>query len=396
MTMKQNIVLFGHGGSYNHGCEAIVRSTVKMLADGDTDISLYSNSVPSDQEFGLSSLAVLHEQRNPFRATRPGDVLAMVRKKFLKQDGPYLHRFFEGKMEDVRDSLCISVGGDMYCYGRLPWLYYIHDLLWQNGNKTVLWGCSVNEDSFFPEAVADLKKYDEIIVREPISFGLFKEHGFQNVQQYPDPAFVLDPEEVTPPFPFQGENTVAVNISPLMARYKGNSPFEDAVYHLLTHLLKNTGMDILFVPHVNGGAEAENDYGYMKTFLDRYHSPRIQILGREYNCRQLKYIISQCRFLVTARTHASIAAYSTGVPTLVLGYSVKSRGIARDIFGTEEKYVLPVQSLLKSTELTDAFEWLTEQEKSIRAHLAGFMPGYTARAYEAAKTVKALMGEPSC
>ena len=284
----------------------------------------------------------------------------------------------------------------MYCYGRLPWLYYIHGLLSENGNKTVLWGCSVNEDSFFPEAVEDLKKYDEIIVREPISFRLFKEHGFLNVRQYPDPAFVLDPEETALPFSFEGRNTVAVNISPLMARYKGDSPFEDAVYHLLTHLLKNTRMDILFLPHVNGSAEAENDYGYMKTFLDRYRSPRMHILGKSYNCQQLKYVISQCRFLVTARTHASIAAYSTGVPTLVLGYSVKSRGIARDIFGTEENYVLPVQSLSKNTELTAAFQWLMEREEPIRTHLAGVMPGYIVRAYEAADVVKGLMEESSC
>ncbi len=52
------------------------------------------------------------------------------------------------------------------------------------------------------------------------------------------------------------------------------------------------------------------------------------------------------------RTHATIAAYSTGVPTLVVGYSVKARGIARDLFGTEDGYVLPVQQLKESDELT--------------------------------------------
>ena len=62
-------------------------------------------------------------------------------------------------------------------------------------------------------------------------------------------------------------------------------------------------------------------------------------------CEELKGCISRCRFLVAARTHASIAAYSTGVPTLVAGYSVKARGIARDLFGTEDGHVLPVQAM---------------------------------------------------
>ena len=50
---------------------------------------------------------------------------------------------------------------------------------------------------------------------------------------------------------------------------------------------------------------------------------------------------------IGARTHATIAAYSSCVPTLVVGYSIKARGIAKDLFGTDEGYVLPVQALAK-------------------------------------------------
>ena len=93
---------------------------------------------------------------------------------------------------------------------------------------------------------------------------------------------------------------------------------------------------------------------------------------------------------IGARTHATIAAYSTCVPTLVLGYSVKSRGIARDIFGTEEHYVLPVQELQDPDELADGFDWLVSNEESIRAHLKRVMPEYIQRAYTAAEAVSRL------
>ncbi len=36
-----------------------------------------------------------------------------------------------------------------------------------------------------------------------------------------------------------------------------------------------------------------------------------------------------------------------GIPTLVVGYSVKARGITRDLFGDEEQYSLSVQRLKK-------------------------------------------------
>ena len=82
---------------------------------------------------------------------------------------------------------------------------------------------------------------------------------------------------------------------------------------------------------------------------------------------------------------------STLVPTLVLGYSVKSRGIAIDLFGTDEHYVLPVQQLCTTNAMTDAFQWLMEHEQEIKSHLAAEMPQYTQRAREIKDTVAAAL-----
>ena len=110
----------------------------------------------------------------------------------------------------------------------------------------------------------------------------------------------------------------------------------------------------------------------------------------DHNAPELKYIISKCRLFVGARTHATIAAYSSAVPTLVVGYSVKARGIARDLFGTEENYVLPVQDLDKPKQLTEAFKWLEENEDSIRTHLEEFLPEYLKSAQKAVDAIKEL------
>ena len=94
---------------------------------------------------------------------------------------------------------------------------------------------------------------------------------------------------------------------------------------------------------------------------------------------------------IGARTHATIAAYSTCVPTLILGYSVKSKGIARDIFGTEEHYVLPVQEMRNPDELANGFDWLSANEMTVRDHLIKTMPEYKARALLARDAVEELM-----
>ena len=113
----------------------------------------------------------------------------------------------------------------------------------------------------------------------------------------------------------------------------------------------------------------------------------------DYNCMELKGFISKCRLFIGARTHATIAAYSTCVPTLVIGYSVKAKGIAKDIFGTYKNYVLPVQSLKNKDDLINGFDWLKNNEDSIRQHLKNFMPSYREQALCGKKEIDILVGE---
>ena len=71
------------------------------------------------------------------------------------------------------------------------------------------------------------------------------------------------------------------------------------------------------------------------------------------NAAQLKYLVAQCALLVCTRTHASIAGYSSGVPTLVVGYSIKSLGIARDL--NMEDWVLPLKNSQQLPEKVGCF-----------------------------------------
>ena len=58
---------------------------------------------------------------------------------------------------------------------------------------------------------------------------------------------------------------------------------------------------------------------------------------------------------VGCRTHSTIAAYSTCVPTLVVGYSIKSRGIAKDLFGDYKDLVIPIEDLENGVDLVEKF-----------------------------------------
>lgn len=64
------ILLYPHGGSGNHGCEAIVRSTMLLLRPGQG--VLFSSACGEDRRYGLEqAVRVLPEQR-PIRRCSSG------------------------------------------------------------------------------------------------------------------------------------------------------------------------------------------------------------------------------------------------------------------------------------------------------------------------------------
>ena len=196
----------------------------------------------------------------------------------------------------------------------------------------------------------------------------------------------------TLPEGFAAGNTVGINVSPMIQDNEKISGITMENYkEMISYIIRNTDMQIALIPHVVW--ERNDDRKPVHALYEAFAETGRVIQIGDGNCQELKGFIGRCRFFVGARTHATIAAYSTGVPTLVAGYSVKARGIARDLFGTEENYVLPVQNLKKKDDLTKGFQWLFSHEKEIREKLGEVMPGYKERALETGKEVDRLWEE---
>jgi polysaccharide pyruvyl transferase WcaK-like protein len=152
---------------------------------------------------------------------------------------------------------------------------------------------------------------------------------------------------------------------------------------LIKGILDNSTDDIALIPHV---VKKNNDD---RTLLEKLYN-EFKESGRVYliedqNCMQLKDVISKCKIFVGARTHATIAAYSTCVPTFVVGYSVKAKGIAKDLFGSYDKYVIPVQNLKNKDDVYNSYCFIADNYDKIKEHLQDIMPKYIERAFEAKK-----------
>ena len=382
----RDILFYCHKGSGNHGCEAIIRGTMNVLDNaGEFKYTLVSEEPSQDIEYGIGERVRIVKERNEVKKSSLKFLSAYYDLKFKKDYKKMNDLAFEEAMSSISNSgVSLSIGGDNYCYNDHDKYIMLHNLSRKQGQKTVLWGCSVDEDRLdIPEIVEDFKNFDLIVTRETITYKNMLKKGLTNVKLYPDVAFTLQIDESMEELP--PENTVGINLSPLIMNYETSEGNALRSYErLVEYILESTDMNVALVPHVVWGNN--DDRVPLKKIYDKFKDTNRVFMIGDYDCTKLKVYISKCRFFIGARTHATIAAYSTCVPTLVVGYSVKSKGIAKDIFGTYENYVIPVQDLTENN-LVENFNWLVNNEESIRQHLNEFMPGYRQKSLDAGREI---------
>ncbi len=406
------LIVYMHAGSGNHGCEAIVNSLCHMIKE---KVKLVSYFGEEDERYSLKELCEIRGERR-FENHKAAHVLYYGYRKLTGDKESFIRYRYGDVFKKEAAPLAISIGGDNYCYeNMLGDLRLANSAFNRRGTRTVLLGCSIEPELLKRKEIAeDLRKYHTIIARESITYEALKEAfgktskeisektdkgmaeavsgGCPEVLCFPDPAFTLMAKELPLPEGFALGNTVGINVSPMIQDNEKKSGVTMENYkELISFIIQNTDMQIALIPHVvwERNDDREPLHELYRAFAD---TGRVVEIG-DGGCEELKGFIGRCRFFVGARTHATIAAYSMGVPTLVAGYSVKARGIARDLFGTEENYVLPVQSLEKKDDLTKGFQWLLSHEKEVREKLGEVMPGYKERALETGKEVDRLWDE---
>ena len=353
-------------------------------SDGKAEFVLSSYN-PSDDEI-LNNITVKAAKTRDL--TKIEKLIAAVDLKINNSEIYALQKMYSPIVSDAEDcDVCLSVGGDTYCYGDNHGIQVLTRELKKRGKKTVLWGASIGAEDLSERKLESLRDFDAIFTREPITYELLKENGANdNIYLFSDPAFCMERVEVEPIDGFTRENTLGFNISPLVA--SGDPRKKEIAEDFLRFVFENTTMKVLLVPHVV--EENNNDYDFMKPIFEKFeHTGRIAILPPDLEARQYKGYIAGTRFFIGARTHSTIAAYSSGVPTIALGYSVKARGIAKDIFG-EEKYVLDIKAMTNYEELRDEFLKLLENENEIRRELMKSIPLRMRSAMEAGEMLQKI------
>lgn len=129
---------------------------------------------------------------------------------------------------------------------------------------------------------------------------------------------------------------VGLNISSLLwhGGYTYNNQFglnvdyKDLVYSIINFFLSIEKIKVHLIPHVvEGERGVENDYAVSYDLFEEYNSDNLILSPFFLDPIAAKNYISGMDFFIGARMHATIGAFSSGVPVYPLAYSRKFNGL---------------------------------------------------------------------
>ncbi len=379
-------LLFDHSGCLNRGCEALVRSTVNILeaAFPGSGYTLLSYDPESDIVLSdIHGLTVKGVAAQPLSFAEK--YINAFYYKVLHRSDYYFRAAYKDSVRFAQDcDVCLCIGGDTFCYGNNELCRNLIAQFKALGKKVVLWGCSIGKEDLSPEKIETLRSIDGIFAREPLTKEVLENAGIDKVRLFADPAFTLATKEAN----LEGEHLLGINLSPLVAEYCPK--LSEYASRFLEKVEAETHYTPVLIPHVTIDEGDNNDYTFLKEIYDNANLSRTIIVPDNLSASQYKGYINKCEMLIAARTHATIGAYSNGVPVFALSYSIKARGIAKDLFG-KEVCVESIKSVKSADDLFICLRRIERNAAKMREVLNQVIPEKKALAFSAGEALKEII-----
>lgn len=353
-TMK--IGLYGIYGTYNFGCEAIVRGSVEFLKNCSPDCKIIYFSY--SYEYDCEHLKDLDIEIHKVQFNR--NVLKRILNKGQRKLGipnQFLMIDYRKMLSEV--DMILSIGGDIYTIpaylrARKKYPYYnslvkFCEKALKCGKQVVVYGASVGPFGAYRPAVEyyrkNLASYTQILCRETKSVEYLNSIGVHNTRFLPDPAFLVhgDQEKMV-------KRYVGINLSPLSFNEIYGAYSDKMIVdlsRLITNLFEAVGTDLLLIPHVLSKDPKDNDALFLQKIynnLDEETRKHVVFANTKDGFLGVKRQIRSCKFVIAARMHCAVNAIVENIPALFLAYSQKSWGMCQYVYG-EDRWVLDIEKI---------------------------------------------------
>ncbi|MBR3348954.1 MAG: polysaccharide pyruvyl transferase family protein [Solobacterium sp.] len=364
------IGLFGAAiNNDNLGCVALTYSLLKLLEDASEKLDLSfeycvfeAKPNRSRTEMLSRELEIGLERLHAYRISSLYSVASLVKHPF---NGILAYSAL------CRCDLCIDITEgdsftDIYGQRRFDRTARIKELVQKKRIPLILgpqtYGPFNNEENAL-RAKRIIEKSFVVMARDKLSAEFIKSISDKEVFVCTDLAFSLPYSKKKPQK--NGKFNIGVNISSLLIKNKAEvtqrhfsikADYDQYIERLLTALRDNTKFNVVIIPHVG------EDGGFQ--FTDAF--PEFEYLPPFPSPIKAKEFISGLDIFVGSRMHATIAAFSSGVVTIPVGYSRKFIGLYENL---GYKYTVDLQSL-DEREAFDLTMQYIEKHASIRDDLA--------------------------
>ncbi len=404
MPEPRRFLLLGHGGFYNRGCEALVRTTVAMLRAQfpGSEIVLSSQDAEVDRRHSAAEGIAVSD---PLVRRWSPEWFGWQVRKLLRQPIPEIERL----PRELRDAMrtadaVLQIGGDNFTsdYGLTTdsALLGLNEIAFALETPLVIWGASIGpfDSADLEEAVlSQLRRAALVTVRESLTDQYLAGHGIRdNVVRVADPAFLLEPDPVDlSALRPATERVLAINASALSCANRSDGDLQFGrrlVEAVIDEVLHWDDWGILLVPHVVQPPH-NDDHQYLAGIVDSVDRPgRVRLLPPLFDARQTKHVIAQCDALMAARTHATIAGFSSAVPTISLAYSRKAHGINLDLFGHDE-WLVDIVEMEEVDQAVALVRRLADELGDVSAHLRERLPEVKEAAIRGSRRLAEIVGE---
>lgn len=381
----RDILITGVWDTRNNGCMAMLECFMcEVLERRDARFRMHVNHGSRDAErLGNYPIALVPRpwSRLPLKKGQGliGIAFLLAYWAVLRATPAGLRRRIPSKfLRSVLDAeAAVDISGDTITedYGWVSLVTYLltFELILLAGKPLVILAQTIGpfENRFFVRWVRSVFGRARLItVREELSHGIVNGQLGQNgrAPMTADMAFILTPRSTPRTESVLGRSKAepgalraGLNASAILERYFHG--FEDGgagdeyigvMARAADNLCERWNAEVFLVPHVTIPGIDDRDV-LSKIYARMKHKDRTVLVDEELTAREYKAVIASCGVFAGARMHATIAAMSAGVPTLVLAYSNKAIGINGRMLGQSGR-VLDIRAVKSRREFEDALE----------------------------------------
>lgn len=182
-----------------------------------------------------------------------------------------------------------------------------------------------------------------LLCREKTSMRFLEGLGIQGdkLAYAPDTGLLMAPEPFPIPQYFKIKRpVVCISVSYQIQRQCGEpSRYVSHIAKLCDFLSQKLDKNILLIPNQMSGPKAD-DRNCAKEIISCVDEKDSVALfpSESFSSGQLKYVFSQCDFVISSRYHTLVAALSQGIPSIALGWHNKYSELL-ELYGQKDAYL---------------------------------------------------------